>query len=83
MRSISTAGSSSESWKKPALKAITDMNAREIAIMAPLVILTIFFGFYPAFLLDVMAVSVKQLVANFETATAAAEAARAALAAAQ
>jgi len=44
------------------------MNAREIAIMAPLVILTILFGFYPALLLDVMAVSVKQLVMNFEAA---------------
>jgi NADH-quinone oxidoreductase subunit M len=69
--------------EKASLKSIQDLNAREIAIMAPLVILTIVFGFYPAFLLDVMAVSVKQLVANFETATAAAEAARAALAAAQ
>ncbi len=33
---------------KPALKGITDMGPREIAIMAPLVILTILFGFYPA-----------------------------------
>lgn len=54
--------------EKANLKSIPDMNAREIAIMAPLVILTILFGFYPALLLDVMAVSVKQLVANFEAA---------------
>ncbi len=54
--------------EKANLKSIPDMNAREIAIMAPLVILTILLGFYPALLLDVMAVSVKQLVANFEAA---------------
>ncbi len=69
--------------EKASLKAIPDMNAREIAIMAPLVILTILFGFYPAILLDVMAVSVKELVSNFEAATAAAEASRAASIAAQ
>ena len=56
--------------EKSSLKSITDMTPREIAIMAPLVILTIVFGFYPAFLLDVMAVSVKQLVTNFEAAVA-------------
>lgn len=54
--------------EKANLKSIKDMNAREIAIMAPLVFLTILFGFYPALLLDVMAVSVKQLVMNFEAA---------------
>ncbi|MBU1212735.1 MAG: NADH-quinone oxidoreductase subunit M [Alphaproteobacteria bacterium] len=56
--------------EKASLKAIPDMNAREITIMAPLVILTILLGFYPALLLDVMAVSVKQLVMNFEAAVA-------------
>jgi NADH-quinone oxidoreductase subunit M len=55
---------------KPALQKLTDMNAREIAILAPLVLLTIFFGFYPAPALDVMAASVKQLVSNYETAVA-------------
>ncbi|MCH9806441.1 MAG: NADH-quinone oxidoreductase subunit M [Alphaproteobacteria bacterium] len=69
--------------EKASLKSIQDLTPREIVIMAPLVILTIVFGFYPAFLLDVMAVSVKQLVANFETVTAAADATRAALAAPQ
>ncbi len=53
---------------KPSLKAITDMGPREIAIMAPLVVLTILFGFYPAPLLDVPARSVKQLVEKYETA---------------
>ena len=33
--------------EKESLKAITDMNRREIAVLAPLVILTILFGIYP------------------------------------
>lgn len=53
---------------KPKLMSIQDMNMREIAVMAPLVILTILFGFYPAPILDVTAVSVKNLVANYEAA---------------
>jgi NADH-quinone oxidoreductase subunit M len=52
--------------EKPSLKAITDMGPREIAVMAPLVILTIFFGFYPAPILDVTGASVKKLVTNYE-----------------
>lgn len=54
--------------EKPALRGILDMNAREIVVMAPLVILTILLGVYPSLLLDVTAVSVKQLVLNFENA---------------
>jgi len=54
--------------EKPSLKAIRDMSPREIAIMAPLVVLTIVFGFYPAPILDVTAMSVKKLVANYEAA---------------
>ena len=54
--------------EKPSLKAITDMNAREIAILAPLVILTIVLGFYPAPILDVTAASVKNLVSSYEAA---------------
>ena len=37
-------------------------------MLAPLVLLAILFGFYPAPLLDVTAVSVKKLVSNYETA---------------
>ena len=51
---------------KPSLKAIADMSPREIAIMAPLVILTLLFGFYPAPILDVTAQSVKKLVSQHE-----------------
>ncbi len=58
---------------KPSLKGISDMGPREIAILAPLVILTIYFGFYPAPVLDVTAASVKSLVsAVTETQKAAA-----------
>jgi NADH-quinone oxidoreductase subunit M len=51
---------------KPSLKAIMDLSPREIAIMAPLVILTLLFGFYPAPILDVTAQSVKKLIAQHE-----------------
>ena len=42
-----------------------DLSPREVAILAPLVLLTIFFGFYPAPVLDVTAASVKNLVQNY------------------
>jgi len=58
--------------EKPNLAGIMDMNAREIVVMAPLVLLTIFFGIYPAALLDVTAVSVKKLVAGYDAAIKAA-----------
>jgi NADH-quinone oxidoreductase subunit M len=53
---------------KPALKNIEDVTPREIATLAPLVALTIFFGFYPSPILDVTAVSVKKLVTTYEAA---------------
>jgi NADH-quinone oxidoreductase subunit M len=66
--------------EKPSLKAITDMNMREVAFMAPLVALTILFGFYPAPLLDVTVASVNRLITNYEAALAAAAQAQLALA---
>ena len=54
--------------EKPALRAITDMGPREIAVIGPLVALTILFGFYPAPILDVTALSVKKLVTQYEMA---------------
>jgi NADH-quinone oxidoreductase subunit M len=53
---------------KPSLKSIQDMSYREIGIMAPLVVLTLLLGVYPAPVLDVTAASVKKLVAAYETA---------------
>ena len=43
-------------------------------MFTPLVLLVILFGFYPAPLLDVTAVSVKKLVSNYEAAIKAASA---------
>ena len=53
---------------KPSLKGLLDLTPREIAILAPLVVLTIFYGVYPAPVLDVTAASVKNLVQNYEAA---------------
>jgi NADH-quinone oxidoreductase subunit M len=59
--------------EKPSLRDILDLNAREIAIFAPLVILTILFGVYPAPILDVTALSVKKLIQGYELAIKTAE----------
>ena len=63
--------------KRPSLKGLLDLSPREIAILAPLVLLTIFYGVYPSPVLDVTATSVKNLVQNYQAAqgTAAASAA--------
>ena len=53
---------------KPSLKNLLDLSPREIAILAPLIILTLFYGFYPAPVLDVTANSVKNLVQNYQKA---------------
>ncbi|MET0869865.1 MAG: NADH-quinone oxidoreductase subunit M, partial [Methyloceanibacter sp.] len=66
--------------EKASLKAIADLTWREAAVMAPLVVLTILFGFYPAPVLDVSAVSVEALIKGFNASLAAAEQARLALA---
>ena len=60
--------------EKPSLRNIADMNYREVLVFTPLVLLVLLFGFYPAPLLDVTAVSVKKLVASYETAIRAASA---------
>ena len=52
--------------EKPALAKITDMNPREIAIMAPLVILTILLGFYPKPVLDTTSGAVKAMIEPYE-----------------
>ncbi len=33
--------------EKPSLKTMTDLSAREVAILAPLVVLTIYYGMHP------------------------------------
>jgi NADH-quinone oxidoreductase subunit M len=66
--------------EKPALKYITDLTWREVAVMAPLIVLTIVFGFYPGPILDASAVSVEALIKNYQTALATARQAHIALA---
>ena len=63
----------------PALKLIQDLSWREIAVMAPLILLTIYFGFHPNPVLDITATSVEALMADFKANLAAAEQARLAL----
>jgi NADH-quinone oxidoreductase subunit M len=61
---------------KPALAGIKDVGWREGAVLATLAALVVFYGVYPAPVLDVTAASVKQLVASYETAIKSAAAAR-------
>ncbi len=57
--------------EKPILKNLKDLSPREVAVLAPLVVLTILLGFYPAPILDVTAVSVQNLVQKYEADIAA------------
>jgi NADH-quinone oxidoreductase subunit M len=58
---------------KESLKSIVDLSFRERVIIVPLIILTIFFGFYPAPILDVTSASVDALVTNYQAAIEAAQ----------
>jgi NADH-quinone oxidoreductase subunit M len=58
--------------EKPALRSLLDLSGREIAILAPLVVLAIFFGFYPAPVMNVTAAAVDHLVGNYQAALSAA-----------
>jgi NADH-quinone oxidoreductase subunit M len=49
-----------------------DMKPREIAIFAPIVLMTIWMGVYPQTFLEVMDASVAKLVADYGTALKAA-----------
>ncbi|MEM8632649.1 MAG: NADH-quinone oxidoreductase subunit M [Pseudomonadota bacterium] len=53
---------------KESLKSITDMTTRERWIFAPLVIMTILLGVYPALIIDIIGPSVGALVADHQTA---------------
>ena len=60
---------------KEALKSITDMTAREKAVFAPLVAMTLLLGVYPSLVTDIIGPSVGNLIAGVETALAEADAA--------
>ena len=55
---------------KESLKSITDMTARERAIFAPLVVMTLLLGIYPALALDLIQPSVETLVSGYDGAVA-------------
>jgi NADH-quinone oxidoreductase subunit M len=55
---------------KQSLKGILDLSPREIAILAPLVIITILMGVYPKAVFDVTSASVSNLIHQHQTALA-------------
>jgi NADH-quinone oxidoreductase subunit M len=55
---------------KPALQTIQDLTPREIAILAPLVVITILMGVYPKPVFDVTTPSVAKLIADTNKALA-------------
>jgi NADH-quinone oxidoreductase subunit M len=58
--------------EKSGLKSMLDLSPREQLIFAPLVLLTIYFGFFPDPILSVTSASVDQLVSNYQAALSAA-----------
>ena len=59
--------------EKPDLKGILDLEPREVAIFAPLLVLVLWMGLWPQPFLDVMDVSVANLLQNYQTALSAAD----------
>lgn len=57
--------------EKDSLKDILDLSPREVAIMVPLVILTIVFGFWPSPILHMTSTAVNAVVARTDTVAAA------------
>jgi NADH-quinone oxidoreductase subunit M len=55
---------------KPTLQTIQDLSLREVAILAPLVVITVAMGFYPKPVFDVTSVSVANLITQNKTALA-------------
>ena len=60
---------------KESLRSITDMTGRERLIFAPLVVMTLLLGVYPALVLDITGPAVAALVDNYDMAQSAADAA--------
>jgi NADH-quinone oxidoreductase subunit M len=61
------------SLTKDDLKRILDLDWREKAIFAPLVLIVLWMGIYPVSFLDVMSASVSQLIENYNTTLAASD----------
>jgi len=64
---------------KPSLQVILDLSIRERAILAPLAVLTIYFGFHPGPVLDSSAASITALIHDYHSALAATKTAALAL----
>ncbi|HEV7417141.1 MAG TPA: NADH-quinone oxidoreductase subunit M, partial [Tianweitania sediminis] len=58
---------------KESLKSMLDLSTREKVVIYPLVVLTIFFGVYPAPVFDATTASVDALIAHVSQATGAAD----------
>jgi NADH-quinone oxidoreductase subunit M len=56
---------------KPELKNITDLNPREILVLAPLLALTIWYGIAPGQILDAFAAPTEALIKNYQAALSA------------
>jgi NADH-quinone oxidoreductase subunit M len=57
--------------EKPSLATITDLNRREIAMLAPLVVLVIYYGVQPTPILDSFAASTDALIKGYQAALSA------------
>ena len=64
---------------KPSLADIQDLDRRELVLLVPLIVLTIYYGVQPGPILDACAASVALLVKNFDAAVAATKTAALAL----
>jgi NADH-quinone oxidoreductase subunit M len=60
--------------EKPALMHLPDMTPRELATLLPLILLTVFFGVYPAPILDAFGPSVEAIIKPLNAAAAQAQA---------
>jgi NADH-quinone oxidoreductase subunit M len=64
---------------KPALAGMKDLDGREMALLIPLAVLTVWYGVKPGAILDASAASIDLLIKNYDAALAATKAATVAL----
>ena len=64
---------------KPSLAGMKDLDPRELALLVPLVVLTVWYGVKPGAILDASAASIDLLIKNYDAALAATKAATVAL----
>ncbi|MBB3930840.1 NADH-quinone oxidoreductase subunit M [Kaistia hirudinis] len=58
--------------EKPSLKGIFDLTPRELVLLVPLIVLTLYFGVYPTPVFHVTSASVDSLISNYQAALSAA-----------